>query len=115
MAEREVTPAQGFAADPDRLLVVAGDFDGLAARAAAIATELGGVLAGATVPPWGDDEVGRGFAASHEQRAIRALDRIEGLAGELAAMGARFSSAAAAYRDADEAAVADVAGTEAGD
>ncbi|WP_116051154.1 hypothetical protein [Amycolatopsis palatopharyngis] len=118
MAERSVTPGSGFAADPDRLRACAGDFDDLAGRAESIATELAGMLASgsqAGSAPWGDDEIGRAFAAVHVEGAASARERIEGLPDELAAMGGRFAGAAEAYRAADDTAAGDVSGAGAGD
>lgn len=114
MAEHEVNPEQGFGVDLHRLSSGAGDFDGLAARAGAIAAELGRALE-ATTAPWGDDEVGRAFAGSHADPAARTREQIDGLAGELAAMGTRFARAGEAYRDADDSAADDVIISGSGD
>jgi hypothetical protein len=114
MAERPMSPDQGFGVDLHRLASSAGDFDDLATRAAAIAAELGRALE-TTVAPLGDDEVGRAFAGTHAEPAARTRERIDGLAGELEAMGRRFARAADAYRDADGSAAADVTVAGSGD
>ncbi|PXY32356.1 hypothetical protein [Prauserella muralis] len=99
---------EGFEVDAERLGTHAAEFDGLAERASRITARLRDVVAGAA--PWGGDAVGRSFAAAHTGPANDALDRLGGLAGGLAEVGASFSAAAGAYQTADDSAADDVTG-----
>lgn len=95
----------GFAVETGALARHAEEFGPLAERASRIAAELRQVL-DEEGHPWGGDAVGQSFAAAHAAPAAEAGERLDGLATELADIGARFADAAAAYRSADEAAAA---------
>ncbi|MFC4004193.1 hypothetical protein ACFS2C_20425 [Prauserella oleivorans] len=100
---------RGFGVDAERLGTHAAEFAGLTERAGRIVAGLRESLGTA---PWGDDEVGRSFAAVHRRQADDTLAAIDGLAGGLTEMGEAFAAAARAYRSADDAAAGDV--TDAG-
>lgn len=89
----------GFDADVDRIGTHATEFDGLTERAAAIAAALKEAVGSA---PWGDDAVGRAFENRHRPSADETSGVLDALSGGLAEVGESFSSAARAYRSADE-------------
>lgn len=91
----------GFEADVDRLSAHAKDFGPLADRAARISAELEQALGDA---PWGDDAVGRSFAAAHTAPADEAMTGLKGLSGGLADAGGSFGDAARRYQASDSAA-----------
>lgn len=101
-------PGEGFEVDAERLGAHAGEFEGLAERAGRIAARLRESVADAA--PWGGDAVGASFAAAHTGPANDTLQRLSGLAGGLGEVGASFSSAAGAYRAAEQSAIGDVTG-----
>ncbi|GAB2961103.1 PE domain-containing protein [Amycolatopsis acidiphila] len=88
----------GFEADVDRLSAHAKDFDGLVERAARISADLAQALEGA---PWGDDVVGRSFAAAHAKPASETATRLTGLAADLGRAGGSFAEAARRYQAGD--------------
>lgn len=91
-----------FRADHEALAARAAVFDDLADRAAAITGELQAALdlAGRC---WGEDGVGRSFAAGHEAAAAAALARLDALPAELRDVGQRFAATAATYLDVERA------------
>ncbi|MDQ0377329.1 hypothetical protein [Amycolatopsis thermophila] len=91
----------GFEADAGRLAASSGDFDGLAVRAAAVAQRLESALEGAD-RAWGDDLVGRSFAAAHAAHADETLDGLRNLAGRLTRFGGIAGEAADRYRGSEE-------------
>ncbi|KAA9158920.1 hypothetical protein FPZ12_021700 [Amycolatopsis acidicola] len=93
----------GFEADAEKLAARAGDFTGFAERAGQIAADLGRALEGAS-GAWGDDVVGRSFAAAHAQPAAETADKVQRLAGGLGDVGGKFAEAAKRYQAGDEAA-----------
>lgn len=88
----------GFEADVDRLSAQAKDFGPLADRAARISAALEQALGDA---PWGDDVVGRSFAAAHAAPADETMTGLKGLAGGLADVGGSFGDAARRYQASD--------------
>ena len=90
----------GFEADADRLITRAGEFPALAERAGTIHRELSDAL-GAVGPYWGNDTVGRSFAASHVAPAYSTLSTLGALPGQLGEVGTKFADTGAAYRDLD--------------
>ncbi|HVV13186.1 hypothetical protein [Amycolatopsis sp.] len=93
----------GFEADVERLAARAKEFDGLVERAGQIAADLGRALEGAE-KAWGDDPVGRSFAAAHAEPAAETAERVRRLAGGLGEVGGTFADAAKQYRAGDTAA-----------
>ncbi|GHF22861.1 hypothetical protein GCM10017786_66160 [Amycolatopsis deserti] len=91
----------GFEADAVRLAASAGDFDGLAVRAAAIAERLERALDGAG-RAWGDGAVGQAIAASHVSRAEETLAGLRSLSGRLTTFGRTVGEAAGRYRGSEE-------------
>ncbi|HJQ45759.1 MAG TPA: hypothetical protein VJT49_13395 [Amycolatopsis sp.] len=100
---------RGFDTDVDRLAARARDFDGLVERAGTIAADLDRALDGAEAA-WGDDVVGKSFAAAHAGPAGATADRSHGLAAGLREVGDSFGEAARRYRAADSGAVDSVSG-----
>ena len=92
----------GFHTDHERLAKHAGEFGGLAERAAKIAGELNRTL-DALGQPWGTDEVGQSFAASYSGPAQQTRAGLDAAAGHLDDMGARLAEMAKRYRDVDTA------------
>ncbi|HEX3787295.1 MAG TPA: hypothetical protein VHW44_05500 [Pseudonocardiaceae bacterium] len=92
----------GFTADPDTLRDQAGQFATHADDVSGVHGQLSGALADAGTC-WGDDEVGRSFAAGHVQPASDTLDQLGQLPGRLTDVGDRFTATADAYQQADEA------------
>lgn len=84
-------------------LIAAGGrhLSGLSDQAQAIVRELMSAVRSTGVC-WGDDEVGRSFAAAHAAHAAETLDRAGALPGRLTAVGGRFVDAAARLRELDE-------------
>ncbi|WAL64941.1 hypothetical protein ORV05_29045 [Amycolatopsis cynarae] len=102
----------GFEADAGRLAAGAKDFDGHAERAGRIAAELARALADAPAA-WGDDAVGRSFAAGHARPANETAEGIRALAGQLSELGTSLAEAARRYSSGEDAArcsIADAAG-----
>lgn len=93
----------GFEADVDRLSARAKDFDPLVERAARISSDLEQALDGAPAA-WGDDVVGRSFAAAHVGPASETAARLKGLADGLGGAGGSFAEAARRYQAGDSAA-----------
>ncbi|RZS33865.1 hypothetical protein EV193_11015 [Herbihabitans rhizosphaerae] len=91
----------GFQADGERIVSEAGEFGPLADRAATIHKELNAALESAG-PCWGDDEVGRSFAAAHTASADTALGDLGGLAEKLGDVGSRYTAAGHTYTDVEE-------------
>ena len=87
----------GYTSDNnDSLLRESGQFSGLAQRAGTIHTDLDGVL-GETGACWGDDEVGRSFAATHLTGANDALGKLGALSGQLTDVGNRYETTGKTY------------------
>ncbi|OZM75069.1 hypothetical protein CFN78_02520 [Amycolatopsis antarctica] len=93
----------GFEVDAERLGDKASEFGGLAERAERITAALRTALAGSGAP-WGDDTVGRSFAAVHEGPAAETAGRCAGLGAGLDGLGDALTAAAARYADGDSAA-----------
>jgi len=91
----------GYSADLERLDAGARELKGFAGQATEIAGALERALAGFGVC-WGDDAVGRSFAASHEKPAGDASVALAGLASTLGDVGDRLASTAATYRHVEE-------------
>ncbi|MPY97463.1 MAG: PE domain-containing protein [Actinophytocola sp.] len=92
----------GWSADVERVAKHARDFDTHAERATRIANALGDAL-GATGTPWGSDEVGSRFDATHRASADATLALITGLSDTLGRTGARLADAATSYQAIDDA------------
>ena len=90
----------GFRTDHERLTRHAGEFAGLADRAASIAGELTRTL-DALGQPWGKDEVGQSFAAIYSGPSNETRSGVDGASGQLRDMGERLTAMAQAYRAAD--------------
>lgn len=103
----------GFEADVDRLVARAKDFDGLADHAGTISADLDRALEGAEAA-WGDDVVGKSFAAAHADAAREVADRLRALAGGLGDFGGSLGEAAQRYRAGDSDAAEAVDGAAAG-
>ncbi|GLY68394.1 hypothetical protein [Amycolatopsis taiwanensis] len=95
--------SDGFEVDADRLAARAKDFDGLVASAGEIAAELDRALTDAE-SAWGDDVVGRNFAAAHAGPARDSAEVVRNLAGSLREVGDAFGEAARRHRAGDSAA-----------
>ncbi|WP_424189466.1 hypothetical protein ACOBQX_12950 [Actinokineospora sp. G85] len=95
-------PAQGpgFRAETDALAARAGQFDDIAARAAAIHRDLDDALAAAG-PCWGADVIGETFARAYLGPAQDTLGSLGALPGLLGDVGGRFLSTARAYDGAE--------------
>nr|WP_042195651.1 WXG100 family type VII secretion target [Kibdelosporangium sp. MJ126-NF4]CEL22139.1 hypothetical protein [Kibdelosporangium sp. MJ126-NF4]CTQ92920.1 hypothetical protein [Kibdelosporangium sp. MJ126-NF4] len=93
----------GFRTDHERLAQHAGEFGGLADRAASIAGELNRTL-DSLGQPWGKDEVGQSFAAIYSGPSTDTRSGVDGAAGQLRDMGDRLTAMARAYRSADSSA-----------
>lgn len=102
-----------FRADPEALAARAAVFDDLAGRASAITGELQAAL-DAAGPCWGEDAVGRSFAAGHVA-AADALARLDALPAELRDVGQRFAATAATYLDVERGAEDTVRGVSPGE
>lgn len=97
----------GWSADVDRVAKHARDFDMHAERATRIANALRDAL-DATGAPWGADDVGGNFDATHRAAADSALALITGLGDTLGQMGARLADAATTYESTDDAGADDL-------
>ncbi|MBP2322802.1 uncharacterized protein YukE [Kibdelosporangium banguiense] len=97
----------GFLTDHERLAQHAGDFGGLAERAAALAGELSRTL-DELGSPWGTDDVGQSFAAVYSGPSQETRRNIDAASGQLGDMGDRLTTMAAAYRDVDTGASRDL-------
>ncbi|MET9228957.1 hypothetical protein [Lentzea sp. NPDC003310] len=91
----------GYSADLERLDAGARELKGVAGQATEIAGALDRALAsfGAC---WGDDAVGRSFAASHEKPSGDATGAVAGLATTLGDVSDKLASTAATYRHVEE-------------
>ncbi|MPY77461.1 MAG: hypothetical protein GEV04_02995 [Actinophytocola sp.] len=99
--------SDGWSADVERVAKHAHDFDTHAQRATRIANALRDAL-DATGAPWGSDEVGSSFDATHRSAADSALALFTGLGDTLGRMGARLADAAKTYQATDDAGADDV-------
>lgn len=90
----------GYEVDTDAVSAHAKEFPGLAERAGGIHRELSETLS-AIGPCWGDDGVGRSFAAAHVAPADTTLGALGSLGGLLDEVGTRFADTATAYRTQD--------------
>ncbi|WP_434438675.1 WXG100 family type VII secretion target [Lentzea sp. E54] len=91
----------GYSADLERLDAGARDLKGFAGQA----TEIAGTLEKALTAfgaCWGDDAVGRSFAASHEQPAGDTAGALSGLATTLGDVGDKLAATAETYRHVEE-------------
>ncbi|MGI5504686.1 WXG100 family type VII secretion target [Lentzea sp. CA-135723] len=91
----------GYSADLERLDAGAREMRGYAGQATEIAGTLNRALAGFGAC-WGDDAIGRSFAASHEQPAGAASGALSGLSATLGDVGDKLASTAATYRHVEE-------------
>ncbi|GAA5128124.1 hypothetical protein [Haloechinothrix salitolerans] len=91
----------GWSANVERVAKHARDFDTHAERATRIANTLRDAL-DTTGAPWGSDEVGSSFDATHRAAADSALALITGLGDTLGRMGARLADAATTYQATDD-------------
>ena len=90
----------GFEADADQLSARAKEFPGHAERVGDIHRELSDTLS-SIGPCWGDDSVGRSFAAAHVAPADTTLGSLGALPSQLDDVGTRFADTGAAYRNLD--------------
>ena len=90
----------GFRGDPGQLAKRAGEFEEHAGRAEGIAADLRQAVQAAG-ECWGADDIGASFAATHRDRADRALDGLGGMGARLRELGAEFGGAAAEYQRVD--------------
>ena len=91
----------GFRTDNELLAHRASAFAGLTERAGRIAGDLrNGVESHGRC--WGDDEVGRAFAAGHVEPADATLQRISELPDGLADVGERLRATAITYAESDQ-------------
>ncbi len=91
----------GYEADLDRLDSGARELHGFAGQAKDIAGTLDKALA-AFGACWGDDEVGRSFAASHEKPSSDAAGALSGLSTTLGDVGDKLAATAETYRHVEE-------------
>ncbi|AUS79374.1 hypothetical protein C1701_14505 [Actinoalloteichus sp. AHMU CJ021] len=91
----------GYQVDPELLAERAAALGGEATTAERILGRLREVL-DATGECWGDDEIGRRFAAGHVDPADTTLELMSGLPGRLTDHTDRLRASAATYRDAEE-------------
>lgn len=91
----------GYGADLDRLDAGARELKGFAGQATEIASSLDKALA-AFGACWGDDSVGRSFAASHEKPSGDAAGALSGLATTLGDVGDKLAATAETYRHVEQ-------------
>ncbi|MEU5695370.1 hypothetical protein [Actinosynnema sp. NPDC020468] len=91
----------GFQSDLNRLTQGAGDFDAFAGRAGRITTELSTSL-DALGECWGDDAVGRSFAAGHVKPAADALGGLDAVHRGFGGVSRRFAETERTYRGVEE-------------
>jgi uncharacterized protein YukE len=91
----------GYNADLERLDAGARELKGFAGQATEIAGTLDRALA-AFGACWGDDAVGRSFAASHEKPSGDAAGALTGLATTLGDVGEKLAATAETYRHVEE-------------
>ncbi|WP_439661682.1 WXG100 family type VII secretion target [Lentzea sp. HUAS TT2] len=91
----------GYSADLERLDAGARELKGFAGQATEIAGSLERALA-AFGACWGDDAVGRSFAASHEKPAGDANGALSGLASTLGDVSDKLAATASTYRHVEE-------------
>lgn len=90
----------GFHSDLENLSARAGEFADHAERAKRVATSLRQVIESAGAC-WGEDEIGRRFAAAHHAPADAALASVEEIPGRLLEMGEGLAATADTTRAAD--------------
>lgn len=90
-----------YNADLERLDAGARELKGFAGQATEIAGALDRALAGFGAC-WGDDAVGRSFAASHEKPSGDAAGALAGLATTLGDVGDKLAATAETYRHVEE-------------
>lgn len=88
----------GFEVDAELLGGKAAEVEGLAERAAGIAADLTAALERSGTA-WGDDAVGRSFAAAHGGPAEETVGVLAGLSGELSELGGSLGGAATRYQE----------------
>src|SRR5687767_6579410 len=91
----------GYEADLEKLTAGAGELRGFAAQAGDIAGVLDKALSAFGVC-WGDDAVGRSFAASHEKPSGDTAGALTSLATTLGDVGDKLHATAEAYRHVEE-------------
>jgi uncharacterized protein YukE len=91
----------GYEADLDRLDAGARELKGFAGQATEIASTLGRTLAGFGAC-WGDDAVGRSFAASHEKPSGEAQGALSALSTTLGDVGDKLAATAETYRHVEQ-------------
>lgn len=91
----------GYEADLERLDAGARELRGFAGQAKEIAGTLDRALA-AFGACWGDDAVGRSFAASHEKPSGATAGALSGLATTLGDVSDRLAATAETYRHVEE-------------
>lgn len=91
----------GYEADLEKLTAGAGEMRGFAAQAGDIAGALDKALA-AFGACWGDDAVGRSFAASHEKPSGDTAGALTALATALGDVGEKLHATAETYRHVEQ-------------
>ncbi|MCR3746183.1 WXG100 family type VII secretion target [Lentzea californiensis] len=91
----------GYSADLERLDAGARELKGFAGQAGEIAGALDRALAAFGVC-WGDDAVGRSFAASHDKPSGDATGALSGLATTLGDVSDKLAATASTYRHVEE-------------
>ncbi|MFI6097327.1 WXG100 family type VII secretion target [Lentzea sp. NPDC051213] len=91
----------GYEADLERLDAGAGELKGFASQATEIAGALDKALA-AFGACWGDDAVGRSFAASHEKPSGDTTGVLSALATTLGDVGDKLAATAETYRHVEQ-------------
>ncbi|SFR10027.1 Proteins of 100 residues with WXG [Lentzea waywayandensis] len=91
----------GYSADLERLDAGARDMKGFAGQATEIAGTLDRALA-AFGACWGDDAVGRSFAASHEKPSGDASGALSGLSTALGDVSDKLAATAETYRHVEQ-------------
>ncbi|MEV6240360.1 hypothetical protein [Lentzea sp. NPDC051838] len=91
----------GYEADLERLDAGARELRGFAGQAKEIAGALDRALAGFGAC-WGDDAVGRSFAATHEKPSGDAAGALSGLSTTLGDVGDKLAATAETYRHVEQ-------------
>lgn len=91
----------GYQADLEKLTAGAGELRGFASQAGEIASVLDKALAAFGVC-WGDDAVGRSFAASHERPSGATAGALTSLATSLGDVSDKLAATAETYRHVEE-------------
>ena len=91
----------GYSADLDKLTAGAGELRGFASQAGEVAGALDKALA-AFGACWGDDAVGRSFAASHDRPSGATTGALTAFATSLGDVGDKLAATAQTYRHVEE-------------